>query len=80
MELLCQYLAPLLVDLGGAAERRRPQLDLTQQPLTATVAELGAELTGERASVGLEVQLAAPHRHGCPVEDLAFDVFEEFGR
>ena len=53
------------------AERRRPQLGLDEQALAPTVAELGAELAGQRAAVGLEVELAAPHGHRRPGADLA---------
>ena len=60
--------------------RRRPQLGLAQQLLASAVAELGADLARQRAAVGLEVQLAAPHRHRCAEMDLALDVLEELGR
>ena len=83
VELLGQHLAPEVVErradrapTGG----RRPQLGLAQQPLAAAVAELRAQLAGERAAVGLEVQLAAPHRHRRAAGDLGLDVVEELGR
>ena len=65
------------VDVVGDGRGGGPQLALAQQPLAAAVAELGAELAGERATVRLEVELAAPHRHrraGCR---LGLDVLEE---
>ena len=51
---------PVALPAGG-----QPQLGLAQQPLAPPVADLRAQLAGQRAAVGLEVQLAAPHRHRC---------------
>ena len=64
---------------GWLAGCRRPQLGLAQQPLAAPVAELRAQLAGQRAAMGLEVQLAAPHRHRRAGGDLGVDVVEELG-
>ena len=77
VELLGEHLAPEVVDVGRAAERRRPQLGLDQQSLAAAVAELRAQLARERAPVRLEVQLAAPDRNRGTRIDLGFDPLEE---
>ena len=83
MELLGEHLLPRLVELArvgvGAAQRGGggPQFRLAQQPLTPPVAELGPQLAGERSPMGLEVQLATPHRDWGPAGSLGLDVFEE---
>ena len=86
MELLGEHLAPRLVELVGidvgaaGRRRRRPQLGFAQQPLAPAVAELRAQLAGQRPPMGLEVQLAVPHRHGRPRRRLGLDVLEEARR
>ena len=83
MELLGEHLPPRLVELVGVdlgtadGRRRRPQLGLAEQPLAPAVAELRAQLAGQRPPMGLEVQLAAPHRHRRPGRRLGLDVLEE---
>jgi hypothetical protein len=76
VELLGQHLLPEMFDVGGTTKAGRPQFGLDEQSLAASIPELGLELTGERAAVGLEVELAAPHRHRCIAVGVAFDPLE----
>ncbi len=86
MELLGEHFPPQFVelvgiDVGPAKRRgRRPQLGLAQQPLTPAVAELGPQLARQRPPMGLEVQLAAPHRYRRPGRRLRLDELEEARR
>ena len=78
VELEGQHLPPQLVEgAGRTTGHGRPQLGLAQQTLAALVPELGAQLARERAAMGLEVELAAPHRHRRAGGDLGVDAVEE---
>ena len=82
VELLDQHLLPQVVECIGHRSRHRsasgpPQLGFAQQPFAPAVAQLGVDLTGERAAVHLEVQLATPLRHRCPGGGLGLNSSEE---
>ncbi len=82
MELLQQHFLPQRLQFRRYFRRDRgsgcpPKLRLAQQSLASTIAHLGSRLTGERAAVGFEIQLAVPHGHSRTADDLGLDVGKE---
>ncbi len=80
VELQRQELTPQVIDARRPGERRGPQLELSEQALATTIAELGPQLARQGPPVGLEVELTPPDRDRRSGRRLAFDLGEEPGR